>query len=396
MSHIIPPFSSSSDPGYKFLRVFGEYYMDREEEITLYVEGGVAPYDWEVDNEMFTLGAAQTADQSNTIEASANATRDVPAVVTVTDAEMSTVEIIVCVCAGDCCESDPDTFEFDDDNTEDGVPDGECIDLYVLGGCVPISWEILSGSGFTLTDEITYVNHVEICASSPDCVGEIKATDACGSEVEFEILGNDVFEFDDDNTPNTISPGGSINIYVLGGQGPFNWTVSGLGYSLDAAQTVGRVNGLNVASGTCDVDYGPQGVVTITDACGEEVFTIILISNGTWRGWEPLIEYVYEDICVDNPCVRSPNSWFTDYLTEFYCPGRNFRRQWKNAAWGTCSEADPNDCCGDGNTCGYSQTPQYALCDMSHVYVEPNCGTLTTPEKSAVCEYKLSDNLWVC
>jgi len=58
------------------------------------------------------------------------------------------------------------------------------------------------------------------------------------------------FAFDDASTPDTIAPGGSITMYVSGGCPPYNWSVSGTGYTLDKASTTGLSNGLNCASGT--------------------------------------------------------------------------------------------------------------------------------------------------
>ena len=39
------------------------------------------------------------------------------------------------------------------------------------------------------------------------------------------------FEFDNDSTPDTITSGGSIDIYVTGGCPPFTYEVSGNGYT---------------------------------------------------------------------------------------------------------------------------------------------------------------------
>lgn len=59
-----------------------------------------------------------------------------------------------------------------------------------------------------------------------------------------------VMTFDDASTPDTIVPGNNITVYVLGGQGPFTWSVSGTGYSLASASTTARQNTLGCASGT--------------------------------------------------------------------------------------------------------------------------------------------------
>ncbi len=59
-----------------------------------------------------------------------------------------------------------------------------------------------------------------------------------------------VFEFDDDSTPDTIAPGGSITVYVTGGSAPFSWANAGTGYSWGSgSSTTARENSLISASG---------------------------------------------------------------------------------------------------------------------------------------------------
>lgn len=72
------------------------------------------------------------------------------------------------------------------------------------------------------------------------CRGE----ECCGADDYVAV------SWDEDSTPETCSAGGSIDLYVLDGCGPFTWAVSGAGATLDSAETTGRVNGLNVDSGT--------------------------------------------------------------------------------------------------------------------------------------------------
>jgi len=40
-----------------------------------------------------------------------------------------------------------------------------------------------------------------------------------------------IFEFDDDSTPDTITSGDSIDVYITGGCAPFTYEVSGTGYT---------------------------------------------------------------------------------------------------------------------------------------------------------------------
>jgi len=59
------------------------------------------------------------------------------------------------------------------------------------------------------------------------------------------------FSFDDASTSDTIAPGGSTTVYVLGGSPPFTWGSAGLGYTWGSSTvTMGRQNILSSASGT--------------------------------------------------------------------------------------------------------------------------------------------------
>jgi len=65
----------------------------------------------------------------------------------------------------------------------------------------------------------------------------------------------DDLTFDDDNTPDTITAGYSINVYVLDGCAPFTYTVSGTGYTWNgngasSYQSDNRGERLDCADGT--------------------------------------------------------------------------------------------------------------------------------------------------
>lgn len=70
-------------------------------------------------------------------------------------------------------------------------------------------------------------------------------------------------EYDWDNSAETIADGATVTVFILGGQAPFRWQVSGDGgFYLDRALTSDRSNRLNNAS-ACGT-----ATLTITDACG--------------------------------------------------------------------------------------------------------------------------------
>lgn len=100
---------------------------------------------------------------------------------------------------------------------------GDKLDVYVF-----------HQKGHVICEEHTTVS----CVDDPDCLCDCDAPE------------EGVFTFDDDNTPDTIVAGGSIDVYVTGGCPPFSWAVAETGYTYDAAETSERVNTLNCDSGT--------------------------------------------------------------------------------------------------------------------------------------------------
>lgn len=85
------------------------------------------------------------------------------------------------------------------------------------------------------------------------------------------------FSFDDDSTADTIAQDDDIIIYTTGGCGPFSWTVSGSGFSLENNETEGNNNTLyaSESSGGC-------ATITVTDESGQEISIGIRSTNGAW------------------------------------------------------------------------------------------------------------------
>lgn len=85
------------------------------------------------------------------------------------------------------------------------------------------------------------------------------------------------FSFDDDSTADTIAQDDDIIIYTTGGCGPFSWTVSGSGFSLENNETEGNNNTLyaSESSGGC-------ATITVTDESGQEISIGIRSTNGGW------------------------------------------------------------------------------------------------------------------
>ena len=114
-----------------------------------------------------------------------------------------------------------------------------------------------------MTDGLGHVCCSDVEKICDDCI--------CGEE--------DTFTFDDASTADTVAPGSSIFVYVLGGCGDFSWSVAGTGFTLGSPTTTGRVNTLIAETGVaCGTAF-----ITITDDCGTVVTAEIRSTVGSWQ-----------------------------------------------------------------------------------------------------------------
>ena len=107
---------------------------------------------------------------------------------------------------------------------------------------------------------------------------EVEITYNCGCN----CATADTFEIDTGSSATTIAPGGTATLVAQGGCGPFTWSVSGTGYTMDDATTTDPSNVLNSPSGTCGVQYDPVATVTITDNCSTQITTKVRNTGGQW------------------------------------------------------------------------------------------------------------------
>jgi hypothetical protein len=111
------------------------------------------------------------------------------------------------------------------------------------------------------------------------------------AELKAEALANCIgqcecaegLEWDTENNQETIIGGESVSIYVTGGRAPFDWAVSGIGYSILVGETASRVNQISCAGGLCGTDYGAIATITVTDDCGSTVTGILRNAAGEWQ-----------------------------------------------------------------------------------------------------------------
>jgi hypothetical protein len=96
---------------------------------------------------------------------------------------------------------------------------------------------------------------------------------------------------DAESTPDTIAPGGSIEVDILDGCPPFTWSVSGEGYSFEHAETEGRTNTLSLEDEDCGDGAGAYAILTITDDCGNVATGGTEVSprntEGEWVAYDP-------------------------------------------------------------------------------------------------------------
>jgi hypothetical protein len=138
---------------------------------------------------------------------------------------------------------------------------------------------------------ITFCSYLSISVMAQDCNEDITGiTTVPGNFIVpdqwiCEWYPSNPLEFDDGSTPNTISPGGTINVYVLGGSPPFSWSNPGNGYTwLDGNETTNRQNRLHCNTGTCGVNYDLSAEFTVTEHCGGVTQGIVIrVTGGVWK-----------------------------------------------------------------------------------------------------------------
>ncbi|MGD9161424.1 MAG: hypothetical protein PVG39_23620 [Desulfobacteraceae bacterium] len=88
-----------------------------------------------------------------------------------------------------------DAFTFDDDKTPDTIAAGSTIKVHVTGGCAPFTWNVAeTGYSFAESETTGRINTLSCdpgtCGPAGDyeAVASLTITDACGTEIETEIL----------------------------------------------------------------------------------------------------------------------------------------------------------------------------------------------------------------
>lgn len=285
------PFDSCYDRGYFFNYGFNPEHIPNSGSKVIRVEGGVAPYTWEITGTKFTLAEAETDVQYNIVVGDDTVDAGDSETLTVTDACGTEVsgDIIGCEPAEitTCC--DDAGYDLSMVYSPLYVAKGITTKVVVSGGCPVYLWEI-SGTGFTLKDEYTNEAFNYIIAE-PDAEGPVvlTVTDVCETEITASVYGVNtggnedntgteyspgckeqyvILTADTESSDSTVTKGDSATLYVTGGLGPYVWTTpDNIWFDEEFSENEKTTSDLNV---TIYADYEATDDVTVTvvDSCG--------------------------------------------------------------------------------------------------------------------------------
>lgn len=85
------------------------------------------------------------------------------------------------------------------------------------------------------------------------------------------------FDWDYGSSAETVAQSDSVGVFVADGLGPYDWSVSGTGFTLNSTQTAGVSNTLNADAESCG---GAE--ITVTDACENSTTGYVRSTVGQW------------------------------------------------------------------------------------------------------------------
>ncbi len=240
----------------------------------VFVSGGCPPFAWEISGTGFSVKNPTTEARLNTVSASEEACGD--GILKVTDACGVVVESLIDTDVGCCSGEGWNQFEW-----AEGTPDALCMSgsrsdaIAVTGGVPPYTWAIVVGDdvaslGNSETQEP--VNTIFNTASEYTTV-RVRVKDACLDAIYRDFRVG--MEWAEDN-PQTVGQDDEVAVSVVGGIGPFTWSVSGTGFSMGVSVTEDRTNLLFADESAC----GPAEI-TVTDSCGDNVEGVVRSTEGT-------------------------------------------------------------------------------------------------------------------
>ena len=109
-------------------------------------------------------------------------------------------------------------------------------------------------------------------ASDPCCITLASLCDPCTDLV--------AVSWDYTNSAATIAQSASVSIFVADGLGPFNWEVTGTGFTLGSAQTATGENTLISDASACGT-----ATITVTDVCPDSCTGYVRCTTGEWAAY---------------------------------------------------------------------------------------------------------------
>lgn len=116
---------------------------------------------------------------------------------------------------------------------------------------------------------------VTYTASASLCDDYVTCPEICGYEFYCCLAWAD-----EEDLPETISRNDLEGLTVRNGKGPYTWTITGAGFSLDYDETAGKGNIVRTDNTACG-----SGTVTVTDSCGKTISHTIRCTYGQWGAW---------------------------------------------------------------------------------------------------------------
>ena len=113
----------------------------------------------------------------------------------------------------------------------------------------------------------------------PDDEDKEKKKRKRGEDVGGCICGWDPLVCGGDDTDDTVDPGGTANLQISGGCGPYTWTVEGTGFSISQSEDWYKWE----TTLSADDDACGTATVTVEDACGDTCTFEIASTVGEWE-----------------------------------------------------------------------------------------------------------------
>lgn len=140
------------------------------------------------------------------------------------------------------------------------------------------------------------------------------------------------------NSAETIGNPGSASVYVLDGKPPFQWSVSGAGFTLAATRTMERVNTLIADGSSCGA-----ATISVRDACGGNTQGGVRSTSGKW-------------VFVGAVCLPFCNGAIPDQLSTVVRGGHKCTQVYQPASAGSCAVSQ----CGQNpEACGTCDNAMY-------------------------------------